>query len=136
MKRGKHVFFGRRASCSACHRIAGAGGDVGPDLSRIGQIRTKRDLAEAIIFPSATFARTFETYIVETDDGKVTSGVISRETEEAIFLRTTDRAEIRLARDAIEQIEPSKTSIMPQGLDKSLTPQELADLVAFLKNAK
>lgn len=115
---------------------AGVGGDIGPDLSRIGQIRSHRDLAEALLFPSATFARTFETYIVVTNDGKVTSGVISRETEHAIFLRTTDRAEIRLPRDAIEHIELSKTSIMPQGLDKSLTSQELSDLITFLKNSR
>ena len=64
--RGREVFFGSKAACSACHFILGVGGHVGPDLSRIGEGRTSRDLLEAILYPSASFARGFEPNIIAT----------------------------------------------------------------------
>jgi putative heme-binding domain-containing protein len=133
---GEHVFFGTRAACSACHRIGTRGERIGPDLSKIGEVRTRRDLLEAILFPSASLARGYESLHVVLSDGKVQSGMLSRETAAAIFLRTTERAELRVARDAIEEMSPSRTSIMPQGLDKTLSQEELGDLVAFLRSLK
>lgn len=133
---GEQVFFSTRAACSACHRIGARGERIGPDLSKIGEVRTRRDLLEAILFPSASLARGYESLHVVLTDGKVQSGMLSRETAGAIFLRTTERAELRVARDAIEEMSPSRTSIMPQGLDKTLSPKELGDLVAFLRSLK
>ena len=96
--RGRVVFFSRKAACASCHTIGGQGGRVGPDLSTIGKIRTPRDLVEAIAFPSATLARGFRSYRVATDRGKVHSGLIARETADAIVLRTTSLAEVRIPR--------------------------------------
>ncbi len=134
--RGAAVFFSNRAACSACHRVADRGEKIGPDLSRIGEVRTRRDLAEAILFPSASLARGYESYNVVTDDGRVHSGLLSRETATAVFLRTTERSEIRVERDAIEQFAPTATSVMPQGLDKVLSLDELGDVVAYLESLK
>ncbi len=116
--------------------MADRGEKIGPDLSRIGEIRTRRDLAEAILFPSASLARGYESYNVVTDDGRVHSGLLGRETATAIFLRTTERAEVRLERNGIEQLAPTPTSIMPQGLEKVLSPEELRDIVAYLESLK
>jgi len=132
--RGRDVFTSTRAACTVCHRIGNDGGLVGPNLSNIGKIRGPRDLLEAIVFPSATFARGYQPYAVLTDDGAVVSGVISRETADAIVLFTAQRAEIRIERDRIEELAPDKLSIMPQGLDRLLSRQELGDLVAYLKS--
>lgn len=134
--RGKELFFGKRAACFACHKVQGEGGAVGPDLSKIGEIRNANDLLEAIVFPSATFARGYESYSVATVDGRVLAGIIARETPDAIFLIDAQRSETRIARDDVEQMAPSKVSIMPQGFDTSLSPNELADLVAFLQSLK
>ncbi len=134
--RGEEVFFGQRAACSACHRVGSRGEKIGPDLSKIGEIRARRDLLEAVVVPSASLARGYEGYQVVTKQGKVHAGLLSRETAAAIYLRTVDRTEIRIARGEIDELVPSRTSIMPQGLDQILSPHELADVIAFLESLK
>jgi len=136
LTRGRAVFFGTKAACSACHTVRSEGGRVGPDLSKIGTIRTGADLLESIIFPNASFARGYEPYVVATKGGKVHTGIIARETAEAIYLCTAERAEIRIARSAIDSIHRGKVSIMPQGLDAQLSRQELGDLIAYLRSLK
>jgi putative membrane-bound dehydrogenase-like protein len=136
VRRGRAVYFGTKAACSACHAVQSDGGRIGPDLSKIGAIRTGPDLLESIVFPSASFARGYEPYVVETKDGKLHSGIIARETAEALYLRTAERAEIRIPRSAVEAINPGKVSIMPQGLDALLSREELRDLIAFLQALK
>jgi putative membrane-bound dehydrogenase-like protein len=132
--RGREVFFGSRAACSTCHTIRSEGGHVGPDLSKIGAARTGRDLLESILLPSASFARGFEPFVIATTDGRVHTGIVLRETIDAIVLMTLDRVEQPIPRSSVESIEPSRVSVMPQGLDANISSQELADLVAFLKS--
>jgi putative heme-binding domain-containing protein len=133
-KKGEQVFFSRRAACASCHRIESQGGQVGPDLSQIGRIRTQRDLLEAIVFPSASFARGYEPFTVVTESGRTYNGVIESETANEIVLRTTDQRTIRLPHSEIEVLKQSEVSVMPQGIDKLLSPAELQDLLAFLKS--
>jgi putative heme-binding domain-containing protein len=133
---GREVFFGRKAGCTACHTVAGQGGKVGPDLSKIGSIRADRDLLEAIVFPSATFARGFEPFLVRTRDGAIYDGLIARETPDAIYLFTAERVEKRIARASVEAIQQSRLSIMPQGLDNQISREELRDLIAYLVSLK
>jgi putative membrane-bound dehydrogenase-like protein len=137
-ERGKALFFGTKASCSACHRIGDEGGQIGPNLIGIGEIRTRRDLLEAITFPSASFARNFEPYTVITKSGVIHAGIISRTTNDALYVTTTERTTIRIPRAEIEEdgVMPSKVSIMPQGLDRLLQPNELRDLLAFLSSQR
>ncbi|MCC7083752.1 MAG: HEAT repeat domain-containing protein [Pirellulales bacterium] len=135
VRRGHTVFNSSKAACSACHRMGFVGGLVGPDLSRIGEIRTERDLLESIIFPSLSFVRSFEPVVVVRTDGRSLNGVIRNETASEILLATGPNQEVRIPRGEMDEIHPSTVSVMPAGLDKQLTTQELADLVAFLKNA-
>ncbi len=134
--RGEDVFYSQRAACAACHRIAQRGEKIGPDLSSIGAVRARRDLAEAILFPSASLARGYESFGVMTKNGQVHTGLLGRQTATAVYLRTTDRTEIRVPREEIEQLVPNATSIMPQGLDKVLSQQELGDLIAYLESLR
>lgn len=134
--RGREVFFSAKAACSTCHTVRTEGGAIGPDLSKIGQVRTQRDLLEAILYPSASFARGYEPFVVSTHDGRILTGIIPRETAEAVFLATPDRIEIRLRRSSIEDIEPGRVSVMPQGLEANLAGRDLADLIAFLQSLK
>lgn len=136
IERGRQVFFGNRSACSTCHRVGSVGGLVGPDLSKIGQVRTVRDLAEAILFPSATLANGYESYTIVTRAGQTHTGLIRRETADALHLLTTDRAELRILRTQIEEMTPSPVSVMPQGLEKVLTDSQLRDLVAYLRSLK
>jgi len=134
--RGRALFFGPKAACSTCHTVGGQGGNVGPDLSKIGSIRAPRDLLEAIAYPSATFARGFEPYTVKLKDGTVEAGILSREAATAISLTTGPRSVKRIPRSAIVDIRQSQVSVMPQGFDAQLTRAELADLIAFLSGLK
>ena len=134
--RGKDVFFGKKTACSTCHTIQSQGGRVGPDLSKIASIRTGRDLLESIIFPSASFARGYEPYLIRTKDGSVLDGLIARETADAVYLFTADRNEKRVPRTSIDVMQMGKTSIMPQGLDAQITRDELRDLLSYLLSLK
>jgi putative membrane-bound dehydrogenase-like protein len=133
---GRKVFFGSKAGCATCHTAGTDGGTVGPDLSKIGSIRTGRDLLEAVLFPSASFVRGYEPYVLATRDGRTYNGILGRETADALILVTPDRTEMRVPRSVIEEIQPSRVSIMPQGLESQLTRQELSDLIAFLSGLK
>lgn len=130
--RGHEVFLSQKAGCFSCHRAVGRGGTVGPDLSRIGQIRTRAELLESIVFPGFTIAPEFRTFQVATDDGRTFSGIVVRDAPEAITMRTTDLAEVRVPRKQIEMMAPSTTSLMPEGLEKVMSRQELADVLTFL----
>jgi len=134
VRRGQLVFQTSKAACSACHAIGYLGGTIGPDLSRIGKIRTERDLLEALLFPSVSFVRSYEPILIVTKSGKSFNGLIRRETPDEIVLATGAKEEARIPRDDIEEVRPGTVSIMPAGLDTQLTRQQLADLVAFLKS--
>lgn len=133
---GKQIFFSNRSACAGCHKIAGQGGAVGPDLSQIAKVRTTRQLAEAVLLPSATLANGFESYIIATTEGQLQTGLIRRESADAIYLVGTDGKEQRVLRHEIDEVKRSDLSIMPQGLDKQLTLEQLRDLVAFLSSLK
>ena len=132
-RRGRAVFFGGRAACSACHVVNDQGGRIGPDLSKIGAIRSGRDLLEAIVSPSSSFVRGYEPYLVASRDGRQFTGTLARETVEAIVLNTTEGARLRIPRASIEELQQGRVSIMPQGLDTQLSREQLADLLAFLQ---
>jgi putative heme-binding domain-containing protein len=135
-QRGKEVFFGNKAACHTCHRAHGEGGEVGPELTLIGRIRTDRDLAESIVYPSSTIANGYTTFSVITGSGRVVDGVIHRETADAIHLRMADKPEEKIAREDIEEMIALPTSIMPQGLEKTISRSELSDLIAYLRTLK
>ncbi len=133
VRRGQAIFNSTRASCSSCHAIGYLGGNLGPDLTRVGQIRTERDLLESIVYPSASFVRSYEPYIVTSKAGDDFSGVLRKDNAEEVVLGTGPGAEVRMARSEIANVRPGQVSIMPQGLNEQLTRQELADILAFLK---
>jgi putative heme-binding domain-containing protein len=135
-RRGQTIFNGTKAACSTCHAVGYLGGQLGPDLTRIGGIRTERDLLEAVVYPSASFVRGFEPMIVTTKSGDEYSGLVRRETSDSLVVVSSPATEQRLARAEVSEMRPGAVSIMPEGLDQQLTRQELADLVAFLRALK
>jgi putative heme-binding domain-containing protein len=133
VRRGQAVFNSSKAACLSCHTIGYLGGRIGPDLTRIGQIRSERDLLEAILFPSASFARGYEPVVVTTASGAIHSGVLRSDLTDTVVLVTGAGAEIRILRREIVDMQPGTVSVMPSGLATQLSRQEFTDLLAFLK---
>lgn len=136
IRRGQVVFNSNSAACSSCHAIGYQGGQSGPDLTRIGDVRTRRDLLESILFPSASFVRGYEPVVVVTDSGEIHQGVVTRDGQEEVRLVTGPDTEVRVSRSKIREIRPGNVSVMPSGLEEQVSREELASLLAFLSNAR
>ncbi len=128
---GRKLFFGKGA-CSACHAVSNEGGDFGPDLTNIGDIRSRHDMLEAILYPSASFAREHESTTVVTKEGTYL-GIVKEQTTDYIVIVPGPGAGVRINRNEISSIEPHNVSMMPPGLDELLTRKELADLMVFME---
>lgn len=129
---GRALFFGK-ATCFSCHAVGGKGGDFGPDLSNIGEIRSRHDILEAMLYPSASFAREYETSKIATKT-TVYTGVIKEQLPDVIILSTGPGSVVQVPRSEIVSIEPESVSLMPPGLLKQLNNQEISDLLAYLES--
>jgi putative heme-binding domain-containing protein len=136
IRRGQAIFNSPKTACATCHKIGYLGGTLGPDLTRISEVRSERDLLEAIVYPSASFVRSYEPVILITKSGEEHSGVLRKDAADEVVLGTGPDTEVRVARTEIGEMRPGNVSVMPQGLDEQLSRQELADLMAFLKNTR
>ena len=135
--RGEKLFHDRdKAKCVVCHLKGDKGVRLGPDLTWIGAIRSERDLLEAIVYPNASIARYHEIVNVLTKDGDLVSGLLVREAVDDMFLSSAEGVVRSVPYQEIKQARYSDASLMPEGLDKILTPLEIADLVAYLKASK
>lgn len=132
LRRGHEVFMGKKAACNACHKLGYGGGRLGPDLTSIGRVRNRRDLLEAIVFPSISIVRGYEPVVVELVDGRVVGGIITSESADEIVVSADAQKTHRIARKDIAEIVPSNVSPMPNGLATALTQQDIADMIAFL----
>jgi len=130
-----HLASGK-GSCTACHKIGETGRAIGPDLSKIGAIRTERDLLESILFPSNTLARDYEAHVIETTKGQTVAGVIRSHTAEGLLLVDASGQEVNVAHDQILSNTVLSVSLMPMGLDATLSEQELLDIVACLRSLR
>jgi putative heme-binding domain-containing protein len=136
IRHGQAIFNNPKVACSSCHEIGYLGGHVGPDLTAVGTVRTERDLLESIVYPSASFVRSFEPMVVLTKDGEQYNGIVRKDTADEVVLVTGAQTEAHVPRAEIQEMHPGTISVMPQGLADQLSKQELADLLAFLKNTK
>jgi putative heme-binding domain-containing protein len=127
--RGERVFG---EQCTKCHVLNGVGTEVGPDLGTV-RGRPASVLLADILWPSRSIAAGYEGYVVERASGGIEQGVLAAQTPTSIVLRQEDRRERIIPRDDIRRMYASTLSAMPADLDQTLQPQQLADLVAFLK---
>lgn len=127
---GKKVFDD---NCAKCHMPRRQGGRVGPDLSGINN-KTKEELITSILNPSYAIEPRFVNYIVTTTDGRMYDGVIANETPNAITLRGgSEEGDETVLRKNIGEIRASSVSLMPEELEKQLSKQDLADVIAYLR---
>lgn len=123
---------GRLASCFACHRIGGAGLDFGPALDGIGARLDARQILESLLMPSKSVAAASALWSVTLKSGGSRTGMIVSREAERLVLRSGPGVEETIAMDQVADLKPQLLSGMPEGLVDDLTPQEVADLVAWL----
>ena len=133
---GMAVFRNETVGCSKCHQINGLGTDFGPSLSEIGTKLAKEALYEAILDPSAGISFGFEAWQLELKDGDEAYGLIVSETADEIALKAVGGVVTRYKKSDIAKKTKQKLSIMPAGLEKTMSLQELVDLVEYLSSLK
>ncbi len=127
-QRGKAFF---KAQCANCHMHNGEGKKFGPDLSGMAA-HPKLELLTHILDPSRSVEGNFKTYTVLTTNGQVINGIMANETRTAIEILDAESKRHTLQREDIEQISTSRKSTMPEGFEKQLNPEAMADLLEFL----
>lgn len=133
---GKEVFFRPESVCGLCHRIRGEGVDFCPDLSEIGTKLGKDALYEAILDPSAGISFGYEAWQIETKDGEEGFGLMVSETADEVVLKAQSGVLTHFKKSDIAQRKQLTTSIMPAGLQQTMSVQDLVDLVEYLSTLK
>jgi putative membrane-bound dehydrogenase-like protein len=120
--------------CAVCHRVKNKGGVVGPELSQAFQ-RAEATLLRDLLSPSEKISSGYDAYIAATADGQQFSGVLAGESATSVTLRLADGTEKTLLRKDLESFTGARTSLMPDGFAEALSPQDCADLLAWIKQA-
>lgn len=129
--RGQKVF---EQQCAKCHKVNGRGFEVGPDLS-VTKTRADETLISDVMDPSSVLTVGYRNYNVLTADGRIFNGVLTAETATSITLRKDEGLEQAILRKDIDEMSASPISMMPEDLEKLVTPQDVADLLAFLRES-
>jgi putative heme-binding domain-containing protein len=129
---GKKLFG---ASCALCHKLFGNGAQIGPDLTPYNR-NDLETLLLNIVNPSAEIREGYETYMVNTKDGRTLSGFLADKDNRVIVLRGLDGVNQVLPQDQIKDMKSTGMSLMPQGLIETLTERQLRDLFAYLQSAQ
>lgn len=135
-QKGEALFFSKELKCANCHKVGDKGAALGPDLSAIGKTRTRAELLDSLLNPSARVEPQFAAYNVRTKDEKTYTGIIVKRDEKQLLLRDAENKEIVLAGDNVESVRPSRLSLMPDGQLSGLTANDAADLLEFLVQRK
>ncbi len=128
--KGKMVF---QKVCSTCHRLENEGKEVGPDLLSALRTKTPDALLIDILDPSREVDPRYINYIVSTKDGRVVTGIVAVEGPSSITLRRANREEEDVLRSQIDEIQATAKSLMPDELEKQLSKQDVADVIAYLR---
>jgi len=127
--RGRELFT---KNCGVCHKLKGEGREIGPDLGQV----TARDtdwLLTAILDPNAAVEARYLGYTAETKSGREFTGIITAETPNNLVMRGADGTEETILRTDLKQLLGSGLSLMPEGMEAALKPQDMADLLAFIR---
>ena len=132
-ERGEELFFNTAGvQCKTCHKIGETGGEVGPELTRIGEKLNRAQLLESILEPSKKIDPKFVPYLLETKAGLVHNGLLVSRTDSEVVLRNAQDKLETIKTSDIELITPQQKSLMPDLLLRDLTEQQVADLLEYL----
>jgi putative membrane-bound dehydrogenase-like protein len=130
--RGRAIFA---RNCQTCHQHQGQGHRVGPDLSGVAG-RAPDQLLSDILDPNKTVEPDYIVLVAATRRGQVYSGLLAEETATNVKLRRAEGVEDVLPRSDIDELRSTGQSLMPEGLEQNINPQEMADLIAFLRRGQ
>jgi putative heme-binding domain-containing protein len=125
-----HVIY--QQTCSVCHRLKGEGNETGADLGSVAD-KPIAQLLEAILDPNRAVESRYFSYTAVTTSEREVSGIIAVETPNSITLKTATGTEDVILRSDLKQLTASGLSLMPEGLENNLKPQDLADVIAYIK---
>ena len=132
---GRKIFFETAGvNCKNCHRIEQEGKILGPELTTIGKKLSRGQLLESIVEPSKRVDPQFVTYLAETIDGRLLTGLLQSKDEQQVVLKDAQDKLIPIPLAEIEQLVPQQQSMMPELLLRDLTAQQVADLVEYLSS--
>lgn len=129
-RHGKAVFEKR---CSICHQIGNVGVQVAPDISDSRE-KTAIQILTDILQPNRAVDSNYFSYTATTTDGRVHTGILAAESSTSITLKQQEGKSENLLRSEIEELRCDGISLMPEGLEKDIPPQDMADLISFIKN--
>ncbi len=129
-ERGRVVF---EKNCAACHQIGKLGVVVGPDIADL-RTKTPAQILLDILSPNQAIDNNYVSYTVVTKDGRVETGFIATETASSITLKQPENKTQLILRQDIEELKSNGISLMPDGLEKNITIEQMADLISFVKN--
>jgi putative heme-binding domain-containing protein len=135
-QKGAEVFRRDTVGCYKCHQVKGQGTDFGPNLSEIGTKLAKDAIYEAILDPSAGISFGYEAWQIDFKNGDDALGLVVSETNDELALKTVGGIVTRYKKDEILHRTKQKLSIMPAGLEQTMTASELVDLVEYLSSLK
>jgi putative heme-binding domain-containing protein len=127
--RGAKAF--QTAQCASCHRFNGQGESLGPDLTTVAQRFQRKEILESIIHPNQVVSDQYVSHIVIAG-GKTYIGITAKNSDGSMTVLQADMQKVEIAAEDIEDVRPSKTSAMPEGLLNKLTLEQVADLFAYL----
>ena len=133
---GEKVFFRPQSTCATCHQVNGKGIDFGPKLSGIGTKLGKEALYLSILEPSAGISFGYEAWLLKLKNGAEALGVITSSTDDEVTLRVPGGISTTHKTAEIVSRTQLRTSIMPPGLQATMTPQELVDMITYLASLK
>ncbi|MCC5937189.1 MAG: c-type cytochrome [Lunatimonas sp.] len=133
IENGKSVF---RTNCAVCHQVGEMGMDFGPKLTEIGSKLSKEAQYLSILHPDAGISFGYEGYVIEMKDGSTLGGIIASQTETDIDLKMPGGTSRALKTSDIHKMTQMESSMMPSGLEKAMSTEELVDLVEYLMSLK
>ncbi len=137
LERGRKLFLTvEKTNCLKCHRLGEQGEKIGPELTGIGSRFSRINIIESLLDPSRTIAAGFQSQTVAMNDGRVLSGLKVSETADTLVLADNQGKKHSLRKADIEESQAHAGSVMPDGLEKTLTVDEFVDLVTFLTSEK
>ena len=128
--RGKQIFA---KNCATCHKIGEIGVNVAPDISD-SRTKTPAQILGDIIQPNRAIDSNYFSYTVVTADGLSQTGVLTSETSTSVTLKQQEGKTVTIPRGEIDELRSDGISFMPDGLEKNIPPQDMADLISFIKN--